>query len=220
MAISTNVYSSTDERHIYEANLNYNAGWTSATGDPPSVLEYTRSGQSYDGGGFFGYEWYRAVMWFDLRFMPPGSSIVSASLKLYGYGSLPDNDFNLTLQTATGMGRPAQFSDYDKSEMSGDGGSIDTSTWTIYPAGPNQISFDTEDLDWFVPSAWNAVVLRSDEDIAGTAPVGAVNETVAWHSGNSTTTAALPYLSLTYNPPRTQIARSALPWTWETGRLP
>ena len=173
-------YSKKSDGHILFSHANYNTVWTSETGYVYAGNTDIGLGQSRPETVTFVIE--RTYLLFDTSDIPNDATITSASLSLYGSVDQSDVDFNIVIQNGqpTYPHDPLISSDYNKEHYSGNGGSLNTSEWTN--SGYNDISIDTEDLNWINKQGTTKLCLRNDREIAGIPTPKYTRERIAFFS--------------------------------------
>jgi len=150
-------------------------------------------GQLKSGGS---YNIYRAYLYFDTSAIPDSASITAANVSIYGSGDLTTTDFNMTITNGqpTYPHDPLVVGDYDKTNYSGIGGSLNTSSFIT--TGYTNISLNASGISWISLVGTTKLTLRSQKDIDGTAPTGSEYlEFSAYERGAG----YRPYLEVTYS---------------------
>jgi len=113
---------------------------------------------------------YREAIWFDLIDIPAAASITACTLKVYGSGTDPDDDFIIYLVSGSQVGLPLVPVDYSKLG-SADLGQLNTTGWDN--AGWNTLTLNAAglvDINAALQSGMYAIGLRSEEDVNATPP--------------------------------------------------
>jgi uncharacterized repeat protein (TIGR02543 family) len=145
----------------------YNTAWTSAIGTVTNTSPYMLIGQR----NLILYYIYRGDVYFNTSALPDMAIISSANVSLYGLAKyVPGGNFSITIQSGMPDNPhiPLIIGDYNKSLYAGDGGSLNTSNFIV--SGYNNISMNAAGISWINATSWTKFCLRSNKDIAGTAP--------------------------------------------------
>jgi len=126
------------------------------------------------GQSLFGtsYDVSRVFVYFDTSGLPDSATITAAVLDLYGSSDYSDTNFLMTVQSgmATYPHDPLELGDYSDGNYAGDGGSQTTVGFTT--AGYNSITLDATGRGWINKTGTTKLAIRSDQDIAYSAPSG------------------------------------------------
>ena len=129
--------------------------------------------------------------------IPESATIVSASLSVKALILATDKVFNVVIQQGSeGIHhQPPIAADYNRANISGDGGSVSSADaiygeFLVIPLSEDGISWIDKG-----EGALTKLCLRSSDDIAGTAPTE-VNEYIRFYSGNHYTTENKPILAI------------------------
>ncbi len=143
------------------------------------------------------YKWHRGYVIFDTSLIPDDKDILSATLYLYGEQDASTTDFSVVIQSGqpTYPHDPLVLGDYDKSNYSGDGGSLNTSSFTT--SGYNSISLNETGIAWINKTGTTKFCLRGSQDIAHT-PAAGQAQYVRFYSQEYAGTSRDPYLVITY----------------------
>jgi len=142
---------------------------------------------------------WRSYFYFDTSPIPPGATVISANVSLYGSADNSDTDFDITIMN----GQPTYpsdilaTSDYDITHYSGNGGSLTTVGFNI--AGYNHINLNATGLSWINLEGTTKLCILSSRDMAITEPTG--SEYITVYTANETGTAKDPYISIIYSLP-------------------
>lgn len=147
---------------------------------------------------------YRAFLWFDTSVVPSSQNIIEAKLWLKAYTLPADKDFDIVIQKGTsedGNGipyvhhYPCIAGDYDKAQVAGDGGSVNTSDMideVFVCLTLNSVGRD------FIKKGAGAITkfcLRSRDDIANVPPIN-FYEYIEIYNGNTAVESQKPYLEI------------------------
>jgi len=143
------------------------------------------------------YKWHRGYVIFDTTLIPDDKDILSATLYLYGEQDASTTDFSVVIQSGqpTYPHDPLVLGDYNKSNYSGDGGSLNTSSFTT--SGYNSISLNETGIAWINKTGTTKFCLRGSQDIAHT-PAAGQAQYVRFYSQEYDGTSRDPYLVITY----------------------
>lgn len=143
----------------------------------------------------YTYTTYRSAVYFDTSGLAPGTQITAATLEIYVTDDQSDTDFSIQIQN--GMPAyphdPLVAGDFNRQYYSGDGGTLDT---TGGLSGWETVTLTEQGRNWINSGGVTKFILRSDEDINGSAPSG--DEYVQVGSQEGTWAAKL---NITYDPP-------------------
>lgn len=126
------------------------------------------------------YEIYRGPLFFDTQYIiPDHATTLNATLSLRLLQDTSSVDFNITIQqgSANHPNFPYELGDYYHAFYSGNGGTFDT---TNLQGGWNNISLNTQGLNWINTITTTKLVLRSDKDINAEQP-SSLMELVAFY---------------------------------------
>lgn len=169
MAIAT-IYSSTADGGLYHGGVVYLDVWNAAEADgyPDDFQEDSAIGQWLESA----YAIWRSCFFFDTSSIPIGVTIVSAKLCLRGEADLSDTDFLLTIQNGQPIypHKPMVIGDYNRTNYSGDGGSLSTAGFTV--VGYNEIPLNETGISWINKGGWTKLCVRSSREITGVTPTG------------------------------------------------
>ncbi len=170
------VYSISSDGYIYNSGTNYNTVRTATSGTVNSAGAYITIGQRKL---FFPdtYYIYRGFVFFNTSTLPSNAYLDDATLSIYKKDDYSTTDFDITIQNGQPIypHNPMQTGDYNKNYYSGNGGALNTASFT---SGYNAIKMNN--LSWINKTGITKLCLRSSRDISGTAPTG--NEYVNVHS--------------------------------------
>ncbi len=188
------VNSSASDSFIRNSGAVYATVQSAASGDynnPASI--YLTNGQYLDTGTYYVY---RSAIYFDSSSIPSFATITTAKLRLYSkYVRTTGNDYYVTVQNGqpTYPHDPVQNADFDKTFYgTATGGSKLASTFADDTYG--ELNLDATGIGWINKGSATKFILRSNRDIAGTAPVG--DEYIEF---NSTDSGNPPQLVVTYS---------------------
>ncbi len=166
---SETFYSSASDGYIYKTGTNYTTVHNSATGTVSAAISVFRIGQK---GTSYGV--YRAFVFFDTSSIPSNATIISATLSLYGSTDFSDTDFDIIIRNGqpTYPHYPLATGDYYYANCSGDGGTFNTSSFSV--SGYNDISLNADGLSWIQKGdgALTKLALTSSRDVSATTPTG------------------------------------------------
>jgi len=185
-AYNVTLYSSASDGDLQlSSTVSYNTVWTGTT-DPYILVNNSGTyGPFYSGQSYYSpsgtWTIQRGFVYFDTSAIPSNATITAATLSLYGSYDYSTTDFLLTIQTGGGTypHDPMVQGDYNKANYSSDGGSFNTTGWSV--TAYNDITLNATGLSWINigDGAVTKFCLRSSREIAGTAPSG--NEMVAFY---------------------------------------
>ncbi|MFH1101064.1 MAG: DUF2341 domain-containing protein [Methanobacteriota archaeon] len=158
-------YSSDSDGYISYNENNYNRAHDSSTGTINDTTNYIYIGQKYLAlsGNYYIHKGY---VFFDTSAIPDNAIITSATLSLYGYQDFSSyKDFDITIQSGqpTYPNDPLETSDFDYTKYSGDGGSLNTTSFIT--TGYNTIPLNSDGFSWINPTGTTKLCLRSSRDI-------------------------------------------------------
>jgi PKD repeat protein len=192
------VNSLSNDGYIYSSSTTYSTARDASSGTVSSSATYLSIGQRKDTGVFPSmYYIYRGFVLFNTSTLPSNAILDSAVLSLYKNDDYSTTDFSLTIQNGqpTYPHNPLQSTDYAKSRYSGNGGSLNTSSYT---SGRNNITLTN--LSWINTTGTTKLCMRSSRDINGNTPTGA--EYINVYSANAIDpnpqTSYKPKLIITY----------------------
>lgn len=115
----------------------------------------------------------RLMLMFNTAALPDDAIMSQVFLNLYGYdggSGVPDNNFYLTVQSGmpTYPHMPVASADYNRTNYSGDGGSLYTSGWSL--TSYNYLTLNSTGRSWLNKTGWTKFALRSSHDIDSSAP--------------------------------------------------
>lgn len=159
-------YSSHYDGTSYRQSTNYDVARTLTTGDKYDTVNTMAVGQDNVTNN---YSVIRSYLPFDTSLIPDNAQIDNATLNFYMEANYTITDFNVTIQTGSPPYPhiPLQTGDYNYLKYSGDGGQFNTS---LLDTGYNTINFTSTGLTWISKTSYTKLVLRSSNDITGTAP--------------------------------------------------
>lgn len=146
----------------------YDTEWSASQSSTKyDALDHGVIGQAFAVGT---YSIGRSFVFFDTSIIPSSASITNATLSLYISWHDTPVDFNTTIQSGQPNypNMPIQLGDYDKAKYSGDGGSRNTSTFTLYTYW--NITLNVDGVAWIQKDDVTKFCLRSSRDINGDAP--------------------------------------------------
>jgi hypothetical protein len=186
------IYSLSNDGHISNSNANYNTAWTATTGTVSSTAATLSIGQTAAAGVPPAYTIYRGMLLFNTTTLPQNANITNVILSLYKYSDTSAQDFTITVQNGqpTYPHDPLQTGDYDKSHYNGNGGGLNTTSFTD---GKNDITLTN--YSWIKKASETKLCLRSSRDITGSTPTA--NQYVTIYSGNAASQ-YIPKLTITY----------------------
>lgn len=197
-------YTATDTLSEYSSDsdamwVNTDAVYATCQSDAAADNVYD-SGNAYWVGQKTGYTIYRVGLYFDTSSIPSTAIIENATIYLWLLTDNSDTDFDIVVQSGmpTYPSDPAVVGDYDESNYSGDGGSVNTSTFSAtgqYYA----LTLDATGEGWINKGGTTKFLLRSQEDIDASAPTG--NEYVEFQTTDYTGTSQDPYIEVEYRMP-------------------
>jgi len=187
------VYTSTlSSSYLYAGDPVYNTAWTAANGIASDNYYQSFIGQKLDGGN---YTIYRSYLYFDTSSLPTDATINSASVFIYGLFDFSTVDFNITLYTGTTTTHPHDplvVGDYDKTNYSGNVcGNFNTALFTVLSW--NEIPLTQNGIGNIIVGGTTKFTVRSDNEVAGIAPVGNDLIIIRNISGDKT-----PYMVINY----------------------
>jgi hypothetical protein len=176
------VYSLTNDGYLYNSSTSYNTAWTATTGTISSTATTLNIGQNKQSGTSTIYYVYRGMLLFNTTTLPKNANITSAKLALYKQADSSTTDFTITVQNGqpTYPHDPLQAGDYGKSHYSGNGGGLNTTSFTT---GYNNITLTNTTDSWLKRQGETKLCLRSSRDINGNTPT--TPEYVTIYSGNA-----------------------------------
>ncbi len=174
---------------IYQDNASYATAHDAATGIIANVT-YLAIGQLTF---FGGYQIYRTPIFFDTSEIPAAASISSAILYFHKAIDGSATDFDITIQNGqpTYPHDPIVTADYNKTNCSGDGGTLNTANFVN---GWNHIDLNADGISWIQKEGATKFYIKSSRDISNATPTG--NEYVTIQT--SASTGYEPYLLITY----------------------
>jgi hypothetical protein len=197
-ADTTEVYNgSASDGYINPAyNATYSVVWGGTTGTVTNTDLYLYLGQLRTGPGT-RYFVYRGYLYFNTSLIPDTAIISSANVSLRGINDYSTKDFDITIQSGmpTYPHDPLVTGDFDKTNYSGNGGSLNSSA---YSTNYMNISMSAAGIAMINLTGWTKLCLRSSLDIAGTAPTG--SEYLIFYSYEQGA-AYYPHLQVTYTLP-------------------
>ncbi|HWR64181.1 MAG TPA: LamG-like jellyroll fold domain-containing protein [Candidatus Thermoplasmatota archaeon] len=189
------VYTPTSDGFISKTSGSYNTAWTASSGTISDSASYISIGQKKDPAAppSFTYTIYRGFVFFNTSALPSNAYLDNATLSLYKKDDYSTTDFDITIQNGqpTYPHNPMQSGDYYRNYYSGNGGSLNTGSFT---SGYNAIRLNN--LNWINKTGVTKLCLRSSRDISGTAPTG--NEYINVHSYEFTGIGCQPKLVINY----------------------
>ncbi len=182
-----------NDGYIYNSSTRYSTVWEARSGTVDGSSTYLSIGQKKAGFPTSTYYIYRGFVLFNTTALTSNAYIDSAILSLYKKDDYSTTDFDITIQNGqpTYPHNPLAKDDYDKGLYSGNGGSMNT---TSFVSGRNNISIS--EFDWINEAGISKFCLRSSRDISGTTPTG--SEYVNVYSANAPNSAWVPKLIITY----------------------
>jgi hypothetical protein len=214
---SLEIPSSTDDSAVSNGDNNYNTCRTAVNGTPDIGSSSIGVGQIRNLFPPPTYSIMRPVFYFDTRSVPRPSAIVSGYLVLYGDGDFTTGgDFDIVLQKGNGVAphKPVIAGDYDMTQYSGNGGSLNTLGF-LCTALPNILNLNGTGMSWINYGGFTSFMLRSGNDINGIAPGS--DEFVSIFTANAVDPTKVPLLVLVYKSGRELIAPPSFSLTWEAG---
>jgi hypothetical protein len=187
--------SNTSDAYTTNTDAVYNTAKTDVNADSVTTGNDCFVGQ-LEGGG--SYQIFRSYLYFDTSAIPNGATISSAVLRIYGkVDSSTGSDFDIVVTDGQPLhpADPAVVGDYDESLYAGNGGVVNTATYTTI--GYNDITLNAAGIGWINDTGTTKLTLRSSRDIAGNVPGGATNEFVTFHNFDAAGTANDPQLVIT-----------------------
>jgi len=190
-------YASTDDGHIYKADPNYNMAHDAGSGTISASGTYFNVGQKCQFGIPMVQYVYRGFVHFNTSIIPDNATITATNLTLYGYADYSDTDFDVIVQNGqpTYPHMPLQSSDYSYVRYSGDGGSVNTSGFSV--GGGNVFTFNLTGRTWINTTGYTKLCLRSNRDINSLAPPDDSKEYVSFYSSTGGKT-MMPKLIVSY----------------------
>lgn len=179
----------------------YVAARTSATGTVVSSITGSL-GQWVTTGPYWQVDRFMAM--FDTSAVPDNATVTAAAVELYGYGSSPDNNFNITVQngvTATYPHQPPVAADFNYTNYQGNGGELTTSGWSN--AAYNPLLLNATGMSWVNLTGWTKFMLFSSDDVNNLSPGNGsayVNNTVTIRT-LSFGAGYAPFLTVVYSVP-------------------
>lgn len=191
-ALAPAPFSSTSDGRIVAGNAVYATAHDAATGTIDDTSAQNNIGQLVSGTYFI----YRGFFFFDTSAIPDGATIVTATLYLYGQADHSTTDFDLVIRNGqpTYPHDPLAVGDYLYSHYAGDGGSFNTSGFSV--AGYNAITLNATGLGWISDTGTTKLAVISSRDIASIAPTG--DEYVTVYNAEQAGTNNDPYLAVGY----------------------
>jgi hypothetical protein len=154
---------------LEKSDANYTTCHNASTADNASTSGDLDVGQILAGGTYYIY---RGVLEFDTSTIPSNAIITYAKLKgFYCAYTQGGGTYDLVVQNGqpTYPHNPFVVGDYSYSYYSGNGGSINNSALTY---GKNfEIILNSTGWSWINPGGMTKFVLRTSDDISGTAPI-------------------------------------------------
>lgn len=195
VSIPVTFASNTSDAWVYADDATYNGAWAPVDADAVTSGATCTVGQLEAGGT---YRVHRSFLYFDTSSLPDGATITGAVLRIFGSTDTSGTDFDLVVTNGQPAhpADPAVVGDYSKAFYTGNGGSINTNTYST--VAYNDITLNTTGIGWISKTATTKLTLRSSLDIAGTAPGIGTNEYVAFHNFDAAGTANDPQLIVTY----------------------
>ena len=187
-------YSSTSDGEIYGSSVvSAVAARDAATGTLKDAVAAAWVGQHFAVGTYYTN---RGFLFFDTSGLPDSTVVTSAAVNLYGSSDQSATDFNIQVQdgTPTYPHDPMVVGDYDKTHYSGDGGSLNTASWSV--GAYNNIALNATGRGWIDMTGTTKLALRSSRDINADDQVGP--EYVEFYATEQGGTANDPNLTLTY----------------------
>ena len=189
---TTDFNTSASDEFLENYNTNFNTTWNGSTAAfVYNVSNYLKCGLYWDGSSWVIF---RAGLYFDTSSLPDTATISSANLSLYGQAlSATSGNTSIVIQTGGGTypHDPVVATDYNRSYYSGNGGSINTSAWSL--SGYNNISLNSTGIGWISLTGKTVLEVRTQADISG---VNFQNVPVAWAYEKGA--GYIPYLEVTY----------------------
>lgn len=182
-------YTTSSDGYITKADAVYATAQGAATG-----TQFTGSQATL--GQTTGFNIYRSFLYIPTENIPDTATITGATLYIYGAANYTTTDFDIVVQNGmpTFPSDPLVTGDYDITQYAGDGGSLNTSTWST--TGYNAIVLDATGYGWINKTGDTKFALISQEDISVSEPTD--NEYVTFYLNDQTGTDKDPYLSVTY----------------------
>ena len=186
----------TQDGYVLEIDENYTIAHDALIGnESDSIKNWFRVGQ-WD---FIDvdYRIFRGFVVFDTAYIPDEATLLNATLQLYNKSYSSSVYFNITLQNGqpTYPHTPLELEDYYCGHYSGNGGSLNTSALT---EGYNNISLNDNALSWINVTGKTKFCLRSSRDINSIPPLDAEIEEVLFYSGDESSGAYVPKLTVSY----------------------
>ncbi len=162
------VYSTSNDGYIYKSGSTYSTVQGASTGTINGPGTYITIGQ-WKTGLPATYYIYRGFVFFNTSALPSNAYLDNATLSLYKKDDYSTTDFDITIQNGqpTYPHNPMQTGDYAKGHYSGNGGTLNTGSFT---SGYNAIRLNN--LNWINKTGITKLCLRSSRDISGTTPTG------------------------------------------------
>lgn len=163
----TSYVTSASDGYLSNNDGTYNTAWVATTADGFAVsAQNWINGQRISGD----YAIWRNGVFFDTSDLPDSCNVTAATLALYGELDYTTVDYNITIQSGmpTYPHDPMLVGDYNKAYYSGNGGIFHTGSFNT--SGYNNITLTSDAFSWINRTGTTKFILRSDEDINGSAP--------------------------------------------------
>ncbi len=144
------------------------------------------------------FDIWRSFFYFDTTGLPDNSVVTSAVLYLYGAVDTSTADFDIVVQNgmSTYPHDPLVVGDYNTTQYTGDGGSINTVDFAT--GSYNEIILNSTGMSWVSATAATKLTVRSYRDIIADEPAAATNEYVQVWTSDAVDPNSHPKLVLSY----------------------
>ncbi len=178
--------STKSDGYIYKISSSYSNAHDNTTGVVEDNMDNICIGQKFKENG---YAIWRGFVFFDTSSLPDDAIITAATLSLYGYSDISDNDFDIVVQIGENYDAeniyphdPLEGGDYYCNHYSDNGGGFNTDGFSI--TGYNDIALNEAGINWIRNDRVTKLCLRSSRDIYNSQPTENENEFIYVYSSD------------------------------------
>lgn len=163
-------FSSTSDGTVSKLSTTWSISREATNGD--TLIDDTNF--SVAGAEFYSDKFvvYKSALYFNTSSIPADATITGVTLYLYGRNNWSTQDFDIVIQNGmpTYPHDPMEMGDFNMTHYSGDGGSVNTTGWSI--EGYNLITLNVTGESWIQKGAGavTKLCLRSSKDIDNIEP--------------------------------------------------